>query len=293
MIKPLLSVLMTVYNREDFINEAIESVLSSTFKNFELIILDDASTDNSIAIINSFLLLDQRIKLYKNEYNLGQFATRNKIVSFAEGEYMMWLDSDDKTYPFSFDYCINEMLSTPNADIGMLCRDEYLCGKTLTPKQSINHHFFGTQFLFIGPGGTIIKKEFFNKIGGFPNKYGPVDDMYFNLMTATYGNLKCLCKEFLFYRTHIGQELNNPYSYLYNGYLYMKDALQYLPMPITKEQKIFLLNKNKRRFFINSLKYLFESKNFIKTLKAFKLANFTLRDCVVAIFQKKSSLYVF
>jgi glycosyltransferase involved in cell wall biosynthesis len=294
MTKPILSVLMTAYNREKFIAEAIESALASIFNNFELIILDDCSTDNTVQIIEDFVKKDERIKFYNNTSNLGQFATRNKIVTYATGEYIMWLDSDDKTYPFSFDYCLGEMLLNAEADVGMLCRIENLCGKILNPSQSINHHFFVNQFLFIGPGGTIMKKSFFEKIGGYPDKYGPPNDMYFNLKAATYGNIKCLCKEFLFYRTHEGQELNNPYSYLYNGYLYMKDALQELPMPISARQKMFLINKTKRRFFVNAFKYLYESKNFLKTYKAFKLAKFTFKDCLIAITQRKNlDIYVF
>jgi glycosyltransferase involved in cell wall biosynthesis len=286
MNKPLLSVLMTVFNREAYVAEAIESVFSSYFKDFELIILDDASTDKSVEIINKYVSKDSRIKFYKNEQNLGQFKTRNKIVEYATGTYLMWLDSDDKTFDFSFQLCVETMLKNPVAEVGLLCRQKELCNKILPPSESINHHFFVNQFLIIGPGGTIIKKDFFRQINGFPEIYGAAGDMYFNLKFATYGNIICICEEFLFYRTHSGQELNNPYSYLYNNYLYMKDALKNLPLPLAKNKIKFLEVKNKRRFFVNTINYFLQSKNIIKTIGAFKKANFGFKDVIIALVHK-------
>ena len=95
---PLVSVLMTAFNRGKYIAEAIESVLQSTYTNFELIIVDDCSTDDTFEIANSFFVKDRRIKLYKNEKNLGQFANRNYAISLSTGEYIKFLDSDDKLY---------------------------------------------------------------------------------------------------------------------------------------------------------------------------------------------------
>lgn len=284
MDKPLLSILMTAYNREGFISEAIESALSSSLVNFELIILDDASTDNTFKIASEFENLDKRIRLYRNENNLGQFATRNKIVSFATAEYIMWLDSDDKTFDFSFKYCLDEMLEDKHADIGMLCFHPALFGKVLSPQESIQYHFNQKQFLTVGPGGTILKKSFFNKIGGFSEKYGPANDMYFNLKAASFGNLKCLEKVFLFYREHDGQERNNPASYVSNGYLYMNDSLTDLPLTLTEKEKSFFSRKNKRRFIVNTFKYFLKYKSFAKIFAIIKNAKFSFKDLLQGIF---------
>ena len=76
----MLSVLMTAFNREDYITEAIESVLSSTYKNIELIIVDDKSTDTTVKIIRQYQIKDERIKLFINEINIGDYPNRNKAV---------------------------------------------------------------------------------------------------------------------------------------------------------------------------------------------------------------------
>ena len=75
-MKPIITVLMTVYNGSNYLNEAIESVLCQTLDNYEFLIVDDASTDNSIEIINSYK--DSRIKLLKNSKNIGQTASLNE-----------------------------------------------------------------------------------------------------------------------------------------------------------------------------------------------------------------------
>lgn len=75
--RPLVSVLMTAYNRDKFIAEAIESVLASSFKDLELIIVDDCSTDKTLDIAKTFQQIDTRIKVFRNEENLGDYTNRN------------------------------------------------------------------------------------------------------------------------------------------------------------------------------------------------------------------------
>jgi len=92
----LVSILMTAYNREEYIGEAIESVLKNAYQNFELIIVDDGSKDQTVAIANAYANNDSRIKVFVNEKNIGDYPNRNKAASHATGEFMMYVDSDDK-----------------------------------------------------------------------------------------------------------------------------------------------------------------------------------------------------
>ncbi len=94
---PKISVLVPVYNAADFIGATIEAVLAQTFTDFELLLLDDGSTDNSAAIIARFK--DARIKFFQNETNLGISATRNRLAEMARGEYIAVLDNDDICLP--------------------------------------------------------------------------------------------------------------------------------------------------------------------------------------------------
>ncbi len=78
MIQSLISILMTAYNREHYITEAIESVLASTYQNWELIIVDDGSKDDTVSIAKSYAAEDARIKVHVNEKNLGDYPNRNR-----------------------------------------------------------------------------------------------------------------------------------------------------------------------------------------------------------------------
>jgi glycosyltransferase involved in cell wall biosynthesis len=96
-MKPLVTVLMPVYNAERFLREAIDSILQQTFTDFEFLILDDGSTDSSVAIIKSYT--DPRIRFVQNEKNLGISATLNRGIELASCELIARMDADDLSYP--------------------------------------------------------------------------------------------------------------------------------------------------------------------------------------------------
>ena len=89
----LVSIIMPLYNCEKYVKDAISSVISQTFTNWELIIVDDYSSDNSINIVNS--IKDKRIKLLQNKKNIGAALSRNKALKTANGRWIAFLDSDD------------------------------------------------------------------------------------------------------------------------------------------------------------------------------------------------------
>ncbi|MBF4520270.1 glycosyltransferase family 2 protein [Acinetobacter towneri] len=93
---PLVSVIMPAYNAEELISESIESVLSQTYTNFELIVIDDCSKDQTVKVVERFTLKDSRVKLVKNIKNKGVAETRNAGLDQAKGSIVAFLDSDDK-----------------------------------------------------------------------------------------------------------------------------------------------------------------------------------------------------
>jgi glycosyltransferase involved in cell wall biosynthesis len=93
MTIPAVSVVMPVYNVEEYVAEAIESILNQTFKDFEFIIIDDASTDDTVSVIKTFS--DERIKLVCNETNLKLAASLNRGLRIARGKYIARMDGDD------------------------------------------------------------------------------------------------------------------------------------------------------------------------------------------------------
>ena len=281
---PLVSVLMTAYNREEYIAEAIESVLASTYSNFELIIVDDCSIDKTVDIIWQYAAKDPRVQFYQNEKNMGDYPNRNRAAQLAKGKYLMYVDSDDCSLPGGIASCVAAMEMHPLCMFGLHLETNEKLVKEIQPTEAIHTHFFENAFLYIGPGGTIINRQFFIDIGGYPEKYGPANDLYFNLKVGAATTILTLPFEFVFWRRHEGQEINNRYSYLSNNYIYLRDALAELNLPLNGEQKAWLAKKNKRRFVLNLIKFLAASRSIRKTMAVSAKANFSLRDALIGIF---------
>ncbi len=115
-LEPKVSVLMTAYNSEQYIAEAIDSILCQTFKNFEFIIINDGSKDNTVKIIKSFK--DPRIILVDNKKNQGLIAVLNQGLDICKGEYIARMDSDDISFPERFAKQVEFMDKNP--DVGVL-----------------------------------------------------------------------------------------------------------------------------------------------------------------------------
>lgn len=103
----LVSIIMPSYNTARFIDKTIESVLKQTYKNWELLIVDDCSTDNTDEIVSKYD--DKRIIYLKNQKNSGAAVSRNKALKNAKGKWIAFLDSDDLWYPTKLEEQINYM----------------------------------------------------------------------------------------------------------------------------------------------------------------------------------------
>jgi glycosyltransferase involved in cell wall biosynthesis len=95
MAKAKISVIMAVYNSEEFLEETIRNIINQTFNNFEFIVIDDCSTDNSLNIIKNYTKQDKRIILIENKKNIGLTKSLNKGLRIAKGKYIARIDADD------------------------------------------------------------------------------------------------------------------------------------------------------------------------------------------------------
>jgi teichuronic acid biosynthesis glycosyltransferase TuaG len=96
---PIVSIIMPTYNSQNYVSESIESIVNQTFAQWELIITDDCSTDNTMEIINKFKTIDSRIKVYALDENLGAGFARNNSIKMAKAKYIAFCDSDDQWIP--------------------------------------------------------------------------------------------------------------------------------------------------------------------------------------------------
>jgi len=205
---PLVSVLMTAYNRENYIGEAIESVINSSYQNWELIIVDDSSKDNTVGVSNSYAARDGRIKVYKNEINLGDYVNRNKVASYATGVYLKYLDSDDLIFPWSLSVMVACMEKYPDAAMGVSQNaGNIIYPKILTPQEIYRLYFYKNLILSAGPTGTIIRRKDFERYGGFSGKKY-VGDTELWLQIAKLNKMVLIPPGQIYWREHSGQQIS-------------------------------------------------------------------------------------
>ncbi|WP_457559293.1 glycosyltransferase family 2 protein [Candidatus Harpocratesius sp.] len=165
----LISVIIPVYNREKTINRAINSVLHQTYQNFEIIVVDDCSSDQSVKIVKSFIQNDFRIQLLINNINQGPNYTRNRGIKQAQGKYIILLDSDDDWEPETLELLYKKIIKTP-PKVGLVYPGMNLIQPSFSRK--IYPKYRGRVFKKLMTQGVIgvyplIKREVFEKTGLF------------------------------------------------------------------------------------------------------------------------------
>ena len=111
--QPKVSVCIPVYNRPDYVAEGIESILCQTFTDFEIVITDNCSTDNTPEVIKSYAAKDSRVKYYRNEYDMGIASNINRAILLSGGKYIKPLFSDDKLSPKCLELFVEVLDSHP------------------------------------------------------------------------------------------------------------------------------------------------------------------------------------
>ena len=168
--KPLVSVIMSEYNTDEkLLLKSIESIIKQTYKNIELILIDDCGKNNVKKMVSKFN--DSRIKVYKNEKNSGLVYSLNKAIKKATGEYIVRMDTDDYSYPKRIELQVNFMQKNKKYDIisgnAILYDGENEWGKT-TGNGEITRNQMLNGCPIIHPT-VMYKKSVIESIGGYQN----------------------------------------------------------------------------------------------------------------------------
>jgi len=136
---PLISVIIPIYNKELYLKECLDSVLSQSYKNIEVICIDDGSTDNSVSIVEDIINKDSRVKLFKIKHG-GPSAARNIGIENAKGEYIHFVDADDYLKPFSYEI-IAEKLNTHKCDVLLFYSEIFSSNNSISNKINKNNDY--------------------------------------------------------------------------------------------------------------------------------------------------------
>ncbi|HEY4335888.1 MAG TPA: glycosyltransferase family A protein [Puia sp.] len=247
--KPLVSVLMTSYNRERYIGQAMESVLASTYEHFELLVVDDRSKDSTVAIAEKYAASDPRVKVFINEVNQGDYPNRNMAASHATGKYLKYVDADDYIYPRGLETLVEMMEQFPDAGFGLCSLPQDVTRPfpfQLDPRSAYQYHYQGPGLFHKAPLSAIIKKTAFDAIGGFARIRMAGDFEMWHRLGQRFP-VVLMPEGIVWYREHGEQEMNH-----YGGYFatYIETTLRYLndeKCPLDKPQTAQILRTEKDR----------------------------------------------
>lgn len=157
-MKKLVSIIIPVYNSEKYIGQCIDSFLSQTYQNIELILIDDGSKDNSLSILKSYQEMNQGIVFVYSQENEGVASTRNKGVSYAHGEYIMFADNDDYVEKDYVEIMLSEIEHKKADMIVGSCRKVDGHGNVLYEQKLTEDEW--SKFRVIAPWARIMRRQF-------------------------------------------------------------------------------------------------------------------------------------
>lgn len=218
---PLVSILMPAYNAGKFITNSIESVLNQDHQNWELLILDDASTDSTNEIIESFC--DERIKISAHRENQGYLITCNELFEKVQGDFITFLDADDTCSKNRISTCLAAFESDPQLDF--LTTDHSKIdesGRQLSEQQvSVDYDRYATDpnyYPTICCATIFLRKKLLQQVGGYHPFFKEIggEDYHWLFQLSRKGKGKHVSEPMYFYRKHANQlhlKNRNPLKY--------------------------------------------------------------------------------
>lgn len=208
-MNPAVSVLVTVYNREAYLGECLDSILRSTWQDFEIVIVDDGSSDGSVALARGYEAKDSRVRLHCNERNLGDYPNRNRAASLARGRYLKYVDADDMIYSHSLRLMVETMEQFPEAALGLSWNvidppDPFPIVRSAAEVHRA--HFLGKSPLGVGPTAGIIRRSAFEEAGGFSGRQFIGDTELWLKLTSRWPMVS-LPPALVWWRRHEGQQM--------------------------------------------------------------------------------------
>jgi glycosyltransferase involved in cell wall biosynthesis len=209
---PLVSIIMNCYNGEAYLKESIESILSQTYKNWELIFWDNLSKDNSAKVLKNYK--DERLKYFISEKHTPLYEARNLAIEKSEGEYIAFLDTDDIWVKNKLELQMKYFFTK---DVGVVFSNLWIAKKDLKKKKLYEKNIFPRGNIYkslikkynIGIITAVIKKQYYEKLGKkFDERFSIIGDFDLFLRLAKICLIESIQEPLAFYRLH-GKNLSN------------------------------------------------------------------------------------
>ncbi len=250
--RPLVSIVLPVYNGSRYLDQSIESCLSQTYLNWELVIVDDASTDSTPAIINRHINTDSRIQSIRHEANRKMTVALNTGFSQAKGDYLTYTSDDNCFRPQALEVMVDFLESHPEFDI-VYCDFTTIDaeGRPLNnisvqqPEKVFKGNIHGACFLF--------RRAVFEKLGGYNEEFMLAQDYDFWLRASIYFRSQPLHQDLFLFRVHANAQSSSKYGSL----LQEHEKAQRCNFP----EMGWLSNKQRADGFLNITKMYWKNGN--------------------------------
>lgn len=201
-----VSVILPAYNASNFIVETIQSVLQQTYTDWELIISDDGSTDNTEALVLPFL--NQKVRYIKHT-NSGVSLARNRGAAIATGKYLAFLDADDVLTPDSLEKKVQVLQQQKDiaivfSDVAIIDAHSNMTGELLkgSDEDVLEHLLLWDRTVIPGPSSFLITREAFDRVGGFDSDFSTAADQDFFFRVAQQFSCRRIPEVLTLYRKH-------------------------------------------------------------------------------------------
>jgi len=293
----LISIAMCTYNGEVYLKHQLDSILNQSYKNIELIIVDDISTDNTLNILREYAKTDNRIKIYENEQNLGFIKNFERAISLCSGEFIALSDQDDIWKPQKLEYFYTHINNNIliYSDAILIDENEKKLNKMLiSPKKNMISGNNNRAFIFSNcvSGNTLMfKKELTQHILPIPKEIN-YHDVWIAFVATTYGTITYSDEAMVYYRQHSNQITKDTKEKHTNFLLKLKKKkLGYIEKSkevlnnVNALLKLKILDDNTTINILKSLKthhenyeYIYYNRQLHKELRKYKKDLFAILD---------------
>ena len=236
-VKPKITVIMSVYNAQTYLNEAIESILNQSFSDFEFLIINDCSEDDTRKILDGFARQDHRIKLLTNKKNLGLTKNLNRLVQMSNGEYIARMDADDISLSERFKEQIDYFESHTDIDItGTYSQNISSEGKVIGERKVPHTHEEITKLLPklnpLSHPTVMFRTSALKRIGGYNERYKTSQDFHLWFKATGHGlKINNIPKVLFQYRMNDSYVSRKSFQYRLNEFKIKLDGYKLIKHP--------------------------------------------------------------
>jgi glycosyltransferase involved in cell wall biosynthesis len=267
-----VSVLMPTYNYAHYIEDAIQSVLGQTFTDFELIIVDNCSTDDTPVIVTKYLS-DQRVRYYKNETNIGPIGNFNKVLELGQGEYIKFLFSDDILLPTALEQFIKILDDHPNVSLATSSFEYFgsmsyrhdppytglISGVDAIKSSLLKSNWIGS------PSNVIFRRKNYDS-KGFDKKWmwwGDLELWHRILKASDLYVLPLVLSKFRYHETSATKDCYDKFENFHDPYYYLKYIRDNNLYPaLVKDKEFQLMLKDNARRWIDLYPIFYKQRKF-------------------------------